>query len=82
MWKRKKLIQKLRTPNENHKHPLKKWFVFIRRVYLDFRELGAKMGEIIDIEQQVDENWVQASLRDQIGLIPLTYIEVAFEFST
>lgn len=41
-----------------------------------FSELEFKKGETIHLLQLIDENWIEGEIHDQIGIFPISYIEV------
>ncbi|XP_067928320.1 endophilin-A3-like [Watersipora subatra] len=39
-------------------------------------ELGFKEDDIIELTQQIDENWFEGKIRGQVGYFPVNYVEV------
>jgi len=39
-------------------------------------ELGFSEGDLIELTQQVDENWFEGKVKGQVGFFPINYVEV------
>jgi len=39
-------------------------------------ELGFSEGDMIELTQQIDENWFEGKLRGTSGFFPINYVEV------
>ena len=50
--------------------------IVIWHVFHPFSELEFKKGETIHLLQLIDENWIEGEIHDQIGIFPISYIEV------
>jgi len=42
----------------------------------DSSQLSIKKGDVIQVREQVDENWFRAEFEGQSGLVPISYVEV------
>ncbi len=42
------------------------------------RELSFKKGDAVNIIRQIDSNWYEGEHRGQIGIFPISYVEVNF----
>lgn len=47
-------------------------FVFIPE---NDNELGFTEGDIIQVDEQIDENWLSGTFNGQTGMFPLNYVE-------
>lgn len=45
-------------------------------IFLSFRELSFRKGDIIYIRREIDKNWYEGEHNAMIGLLPANYVEV------
>jgi hypothetical protein len=46
------------------------------KLFLFFRELTFRKGDIIFVKRQIDKNWYEGEHNAMIGLFPINYVEV------
>lgn len=44
-------------------------------------ELGLKMGDVVTLLSQIDDNWYEGTIRGQTGYFPVTFVEVMVPLS-
>lgn len=45
-----------------------------------FREIAFKHGDVLRIHRQLDSNWLEGERNGQIGVFPITYVQVLLKY--